>query len=177
MTNVKGTSTYQSRTEGLLHTPYQLPLAIMWKHWQQYQCTRSILNYFTVLLGMVRVPVEVHFPACAVRIYPQALSPILYRDRLSEHFQLVLLPQERFFLSSDVSHYLQVWPLLHLLGLLLWGTFEFLLFLISFEPAQLLLNPASLLPHFLPVLLIKEGKFPSTTQGFPSGSVFCQAPF
>lgn len=64
------------------------------------------------------------------------------------------------------SH-LQVRPLLHLLGLLLGGALQLLLLLVALQSPQLLLDPAPLLAHLLPVLLVKEGKLPAGTQESP----------
>lgn len=66
-------------------------------------------------------------------------------------------------LNQQAYFYLEVWSLLDLLGLLLWGTFNFILFLVSLQSPQLLLNPPALLPHLFSVLLIEEGKLSSVT--------------
>lgn len=58
--------------------------------------------------------------------------------------------------------YLEVWPLLDLLGLLLRGALEPVLLLVPLQPPQLLLDPPALLPHLLSMLLIKQRKLLST---------------
>lgn len=66
--------------------------------------------------------------------------------------------QKNIVLSQQAYFYLEVWPLLGLFGLLLWGSLELVLLLVSFQPSQLLLNTATLLSHLLSVLLVKESK-------------------
>lgn len=57
--------------------------------------------------------------------------------------------------------YLEVWPLLDLLGLLLRGALEPVLLLVPLQPPQLFLDPPPFLPHLLSVLLVKHSKLSS----------------
>lgn len=64
-------------------------------------------------------------------------------------------------MNGQAYFYLEVWSLFGLLGLLLWRTLDLVLFLVPLQSPQLFLNASALLPHFLPVLLIKEGELTS----------------
>lgn len=69
--------------------------------------------------------------------------------------------EKNIVLSQQAYFYLEVWPLLGLFGLLLRGSLELVLLLVSFQPPQLLLYATTLLPHLLSVLLVKDSKLSS----------------
>lgn len=66
--------------------------------------------------------------------------------------------------SWKPARYLEVRAFLDLLCFLLRGSFKFIFLLIALESPQLLLDAASLFPHLLPMLLIKQRKLPSAAE-------------
>lgn len=66
--------------------------------------------------------------------------------------------------SLSLIFYLKVWSFLHLLGFFLGRSLHLVLLLVPFQSTQLLLNAPTLLPHLLPVLLVKQGELPTATR-------------